>query len=60
MFLGLLLKEGFIRDTQVEKNALEFIEYRTRTRAKEHGLLYTQADIDTVNTLLDVVAFELK
>lgn len=45
MFLGLVLKEGFLQGTQTEQNAIDFIDYYTRVRPKGEGLFYTREDI---------------
>lgn len=60
LFLGLVLKEGFVLDEEVKAQAVEFVAHYSHKRPKVYGQRRVQSEIDHVNSVLDAVVTELK
>ncbi len=60
LFLGLVLKEGFVLDEEVKAQAVEFVTHYTHIRPKVYGQRYVRSDIVRANTILDSIMGELE
>ena len=60
LFLGLVLKEGFVLDEEVKAQVVEFVAHYSHKRPKVYGHRYVRSDIDRANTVLDSIMRELE